>query len=209
MSILIDSGSSHSFVGSQFVETAGLTMASINPKRVQLPNGQMLIFDKMVPSLEWWCQGHTLPVDMRVLNMGAYDATLVYDWLKLHSPLKCHWADRFIEFWDLGRQIKLQGVKPTVLQVQPIKAEQLCKAAKGNDIWAFAIVECVQQAEEQAIPDSVQEVIDQFLDILKDPKQLPPSREYDHAIPLQPDAVPVNYRPYKYSPQQKTEIEKC
>ena len=31
---------------------------------------------------------------------------------------------------------------------------------------------------------------------------------YDHAIPLQPDAVPINSRPYKYSPQHKSEIER-
>jgi hypothetical protein len=206
MLILIDSGSSHSFVSSQFVEIAGLSTTSINPKRVQLPNGQMLISDKMVPKLEWWCQGHTMTVDMRVLNMGAYDAILGYDWLKHHSPMKCHWVDRTIELWDLGRQIKLQGVKPPELQVQPVEAEHLWKAVKGNGIWAFAVVECVQQAEDQAIPDSIQEVIDQFPELFTDPKQLPPSRAYDHAIPLQPDAVPINCKPYKYSPQHKTEI---
>jgi hypothetical protein len=63
-----------------------------------------------------------------------------------------------------------------VLQVQPIEAKQLWKAAKGNDIWAFAVVECVQEAGEQTIPKSVQEVIDRFPNLFKDPKQLPPSR---------------------------------
>jgi hypothetical protein len=38
--------------------------------------------------------------------------------------------------------------------------------------------------------------------------QLPPSRVYDHAIPLQPGADPVNTRPSKYSPRHKTEIER-
>ena len=32
--------------------------------------------------------------------------------------------------------------------------------------------------------------------------------EVDHAIPLLPDVVPINSRPYHYSPQHKTEIEK-
>jgi hypothetical protein len=79
MLILMDSGSSHSFVSSNFVHIAGLPTVPTNPRTVQLPNGQVLVSDKMVPKLEWWCQGHTLTADMRVLDMGAYDAILGYD----------------------------------------------------------------------------------------------------------------------------------
>jgi hypothetical protein len=31
---------------------------------------------------------------------------------------------------------------------------------------------------------------------------------FDHATPIYPNIVPVNYRPYKYSPHHKDEIEK-
>jgi hypothetical protein len=89
-----------------------------------------------------------------------------------------------------------------------MEAEQLWKCVKGNDIWAFVVVECVPSVGEQLIPDAVQEVIEEYADIFQDPKQLPPSRVYDHAISLQPGAAPVNCRPYRYSPQHKTEIEK-
>lgn len=37
---------------------------------------------------------------------------------------------------------------------------------------------------------------------------LPPSRPSDHHIPLISGAQPVNVRPYRYNPLQKTEIEK-
>jgi hypothetical protein len=40
------------------------------------------------------------------------------------------------------------------------------------------------------------------------PKQLPSSREYDHHIPLIPGGVPVNSKPYRYSPFHKDEIER-
>jgi hypothetical protein len=40
------------------------------------------------------------------------------------------------------------------------------------------------------------------------PTSLPPSRPFDHHIPLLPDAIPVNSKPYRYSPFHKTEIEK-
>jgi hypothetical protein len=62
-----------------------------------------------------------------------------------------------------------------------MEAEQLWKCVKGNDIWAFVVVECVPSVGEQLIPDAVQEVIEEYADIFQDPKQLPPSRVYDHA----------------------------
>ena len=37
---------------------------------------------------------------------------------------------------------------------------------------------------------------------------MPPQREFDHKITLTPGSRPVNLRPYRYSPEQKDEIEK-
>jgi hypothetical protein len=40
------------------------------------------------------------------------------------------------------------------------------------------------------------------------PHGLPPKRSVDHAIELIPGALPFRLRPYRYTPQQKDEIEK-
>jgi hypothetical protein len=159
MLTLMDSGSSHSFVSAAFVAKAGLTPVQVTARQVKLANGEMLNSDQVVPQLEWWCQGHTLKVDMRVLDMGAYDAILWYDRLKPHSPMTCHWEDRTIEFKEEGRTIKLQGVKPAVQQLDPLPAEQLWKACKGNDIWAFVILENVSTPTHSEVPDSIQQIL--------------------------------------------------
>ena len=57
MSMLLDSASSHSFVNASFVAAAGLHTIPTTPKLVHLANGQQLITDKMVPAMQWWCQG--------------------------------------------------------------------------------------------------------------------------------------------------------
>jgi hypothetical protein len=76
MLALLDSGSSHSFISSNSVQQTGLATMPTTPKRVRLANGEVIISDKIVPSLEWWCQGHTITGTMRVLDLGAYDAIL-------------------------------------------------------------------------------------------------------------------------------------
>lgn len=45
-------------------------------------------------------------------------------------------------------------------------------------------------------------------DIFGEPKELPPHRRYDHAIPLQSNSVPVNSRPYRYCPLHKNKIKR-
>jgi hypothetical protein len=125
MLALLDSGSSHSFVNSDFVKQAGLDTVATTPKTVRLANGEILVFDKMVHNLEWWCQGHTLVGNMILLDLGAYDAILGYDWLKVHSPMNYHWENRTIEFQRKGKTIALQGVKPVSPQLQSIEPVQL------------------------------------------------------------------------------------
>lgn len=90
MLILVDSGSSHSFVSSSFLTKCGISPQTMNPQAVKVANGETMITDHWMPNLQWWIQGHTLTANMRVLDMGAFDAILGYDWLKTHSPMNCH-----------------------------------------------------------------------------------------------------------------------
>ena len=57
-------------------------------------------------------------------------------------------------------------------------------------------------------PKEIQDLLLQYADVFAAPQELPPTRVYDHTIPLLPNAVPVNSRPYRYSPQHKDEIER-
>jgi len=44
---------------------------------------------------------------------------------------------------------------------------------------------------------AIEDLLHQYADVFDIPKQLPPSRIYDHTIPLLPNAVPVNSKPYR------------
>jgi hypothetical protein len=57
-------------------------------------------------------------------------------------------------------------------------------------------------------PPEVQKLLQDFATLFEPPTQLPPSRNCDHAIPLQPGVAPVFSRPYRFAPAIKDEIEK-
>jgi len=101
--------------------------------------------------MQWWCQGQTLSMDMRVLELGAYDAILGYDWLQTHSPMHCHWDQRKIQFQEREKTITLQGLQPTPMAVKAMSAQQLWKSCRANDIWTFAIVEPVTEQHKLEI----------------------------------------------------------
>jgi len=88
MLILLDCGSSHSFVSSVFVELAHVPTVPIPPRKVKLANEEWLTATSKVPDLQWYIQGNTLSHDMIVLDMSPYDGILGYDWLKINSPMQ-------------------------------------------------------------------------------------------------------------------------
>lgn len=197
MLILVDSGSSHSFISSQFINMTNIPTETIPTKQVKLANGTVLPTTARITNLQWFIQGHTLSSDMLVMDMAPYDAILGYDWLRLHSPMQCDWNNKSFTFNYQGTQITLQGIQPPSLEATPITAQQLYKSAKGNDAWAFTIVESASPSTEleqgplQQIPQDINSLLQQYTDVFTDPQQLPPQRSYDHAIPLIPGAVPV------------------
>lgn len=175
MLTLIDSGSNHSFVSEAFLAKVGIIHVSAPSLQVRVDNGDMMVSDKCVPHLSWWCDGATLSTSMRVLNLGAYDTILGYDWLKSHSPMQCHWNEKWLEFSANGKLVRLQGVQAVGASVQAMSANQLVKCYKGNDIWAMVLVTQEIPTGSEDSPEEVKALLDQYKDVFDDPKTLPPS----------------------------------
>jgi hypothetical protein len=61
--------------------------------------------------------------------------------------------------------------------------------------------------QEDEVPPEIQSLLHKFQSMFDSPADLPPRRACDHKIPLIPGASPVFYRPYRYGPAMKDEIE--
>lgn len=118
-----------------------------------------------------------------------------------------------MQFKHGTNDVLLRGIQPKSLELNTISAKQLYKSTQGNDIWAFIIIEPLVAGIPPSPLSATKKRIfsscsSSMLISFRQPPGLPPHRSHDHAIPLFPDAVPVNARPYHYSPQHKTKIEK-
>jgi len=169
--------------------------------------------NRKVQGLSWYCQGHTLSTDMVVLDMHPYDAILGFDWLQSNSPMQCDWQHKTLEFWVQGKPIKLKGITDPPLQLQSISATKAFNSTKGNDIWAFVLLDYVPatnptKPSKTYPPSEILAILSTYSDVFNDPKTLPPQRAYDHTIPLLLGSIPINSKPYHYSPLHKIEIER-
>src|SRR4051812_26656077 len=64
-----------------------------------------------------------------------------------------------------------------------------------------------EETTKEKLPTKVQTVLDDFKVVFTEPTGLPQHRDWDHSITLLPGAKPVNIRSYRYTLEQKTEIE--
>ena len=119
----------------------------------------------MVPQLSWWYQGHTVTTDMRVLDLDVYDGILGFDWLSNHSPMQCNWVEKTLEFPNAGYTIKLQGVQSQPLDIFELSYSQLLKWCKGNEVWAYAIVEHCPPSTVEQHPPPIQALLAEYSDL--------------------------------------------
>jgi hypothetical protein len=63
MLLLIDSGSTHTFVTKSFAERAGCEISPAPALPVKVANGELMVSREQVKGLNWWSQGNTFSTD--------------------------------------------------------------------------------------------------------------------------------------------------
>jgi predicted aspartyl protease len=93
--ILVDSGSSHTFLSSSLAYKLQLAATPLAHMTIKVANGAVLPCTSEIKGFEWWIQGHTFHIDAKVLDMGAYDLVHAMDWLEQFSPMTCSWLEKW------------------------------------------------------------------------------------------------------------------
>lgn len=100
--MLVDSGSSSSFISSHLMGLFPTVQKLNTPLRVKVSDGGVLSCQYEIPQCTWVCQGHTFQTDLKVLPLACYDIILGMDWLEMHSPMEMDWAKKCMAFQHKG-----------------------------------------------------------------------------------------------------------
>ena len=207
--ILIDSGSSYTFISDKIIQDLNCAVSDTAPVSVTIANGQKNSSSQQVTDFQWWAQGHTFTHTARVLAISCYDLVLGMDWLECHSPMWIHWKRKLLRFSHNGQHIALKGMKDFPTSCHKIKVRKLNGLIrKGGLAQVVHLCPILTEPTPTDVPAEVQHFIDSQSAIFREPDSLPPKRVFDHHIHLLPGVKPVNVKPYQYSPSQKDEIER-
>jgi hypothetical protein len=197
--VLLDSGSSHSFLNAaHYSLLSGFTLLQ-QPLHVCVVNDNIIQCTEELLDAAWSLQGFQFRSTFKVISIPCYDLILGMDWLEDHSPMHVDWTHKWMSITYHDQPTVICYVQPvlasdTLLEIRHIPDS----ASTTNQLCALT---------ETSVLAPIQQLLTKFKSLFDTPSTLPPSRFCDHAIPLIDGARPVNVRPFRFSPAMKDEIE--
>ncbi|KAF7843765.1 putative mitochondrial protein [Senna tora] len=209
INILVDCGSTDNFIKDSMVQKLKLKPVTIPQFKVFVGSGDFLWCKSKCLAVTFSVQNHVICVDLFVIELKGVDMVLGGQWLKTLGPIAMDYDKLTIVFTLNGKQIHLQG--EVTYCMDPISSKQLAHMqAAGSVACLFQLSTLVHGSDDHhsQMPSEIRMVLDSFMELFDEPKDLPPYREDDHRIHLVDGSTLVNVRPYRYPMYQKTEIEK-
>ncbi|XP_061360057.1 uncharacterized protein LOC133304100 [Gastrolobium bilobum] len=203
---LIDCGASHNFVSKDVASRLRLLVDDTPRFWVEVGNGHRVACHGVCRKVPMELQGHNICQDFHLFDLGGTDVVLGLEWLTGLGEIKANFKEMTLKFENGGNEVLLRGDPSLSRAVASLKT--IVKAINDGGT-GFLIEQREPQAEEPTESrQELDELLEEFQELFREPKGLPPRRAQDHAIVLKPGSQIANSRPYRYPPYQKTEIEK-
>ncbi|KAF9677931.1 hypothetical protein SADUNF_Sadunf08G0159200 [Salix dunnii] len=126
--ILIDSGITHNFLGTQWVTTLGLNCESKRGLQVMVANGNKVRSPGQCLNVPVTMGNQLINIDFFVLHLTGIDAVLGVNWLQTLGPILWDFRAKSMVFKQNGRVMELQGtnethsITPVMLHVVELEA---------------------------------------------------------------------------------------
>ncbi|KAL0554254.1 hypothetical protein IC582_008171 [Cucumis melo] len=203
--VLFDSGSSHSFISSAFVLHARLEVEPLHHVlSVSTPSGECMLSKEKVKACQIEIAGHVIEVTLIVLDMLDFDVILGMDWLAAnHASIDCSRKEVTFNPPSMASfKFKGGGSKSLPQVISAIRASKLL----SQGTWG--ILASVVDTREVNVSLSSEPVVRDYPDVFPEELPgLPPHREVEFAIELEPGTVPISRAPYRMAPAELKELK--
>ncbi|XP_069145837.1 uncharacterized protein [Solanum lycopersicum] len=202
---LLDPGSTLSFVTPLLALTFEILPEVLHdPIVVSTPLGENVRTDRVYKNCPIVVSGKAMCANLIELPMRDFDIILGMDWL--HSYYAClDCRSRVVRFrFPNGEELVWEGYNP-------IRPNPLVSNLKANKMMAKGLLCHLVSVNDldHDVPsiDSVP-VVSEFLDVFpEDLPGVPPLREIDFGIDLEPDTKPISIPPYRMAPAELKELK--
>lgn len=184
--VLLDSGSTTSFINDNIARRIGIQFAPCPGASVIVANGDRVACRSFAHDVEVHIADEVFAVDCYSIPIDKYDMVLGVTILRTLGPILWDFDNLCMAFWRGERRVFWRGIGSTRHDVQ---STQRLHTLRHNE------------------PELLEHLLASFDDVFAEPQGLPPARPCDHRIHLKPGSDPVEVRPYRYPQLQKDELE--
>ncbi|KAL0551702.1 hypothetical protein IC582_010791 [Cucumis melo] len=203
--VLFDSGSSHSFISSAFMLHARLEVEPLHHVlSVSTPSGECMLSKEKVKACQIEIAGHVIEVTLLVLDMLDFDVILGMDWLVAnHASIDCSRKEVAFNPPSMASfKFKGEGSRSLPQVISAIWASKLL----SQGTWS--VLSSVVDTREVDVSLSSEPVVRDYPNVFpKELPGLPPHREVEFAIELEPGTVPISRVPYRMAPAELKELK--
>ncbi|KAL0556241.1 hypothetical protein IC582_004752 [Cucumis melo] len=171
---------------------------------VSTPSGECMLSKEKVKACQIEIAGHVIEVTLIVLDMLDFDVILGMDWLAAnHASIDCSRKEVTFNPPSMASfKFKGGGSKSLPQVISAIRASKLL----SQGTWG--ILASVVDTREVDVSLSSEPVVRDYPDVFPEELSgLPPHREVEFAIELEPGTVPISRAPYRMAPAELKELK--
>ncbi|XP_054820707.1 uncharacterized protein LOC129319639 [Prosopis cineraria] len=210
--VLLDGGSSDSYIHPRVVKHLKVPVEPIKSMKVLVGNGQLMQGLGLVRELPVQICGQVILISAYVLEIAGSDIVIGSDWLATLGPHVADYSNATIKFLAHNNFVTLKGQKDARCEMTQLHQLHRIHMTKGISevylVQMMALESLLSLDKSDVLQEDLDTVLSKYSIVFETPHELPPSRECDHRIILQPGTGPVKVRPYRYPFSQKAEIER-
>ncbi|KAA0066169.1 ty3-gypsy retrotransposon protein [Cucumis melo var. makuwa] len=192
---VVDSGLSHSFISSVFVQHVGLEVEPLNGVlSVSTPSGEVLLSKEKIKPCRVEIANQMLDVILLVLDMQDFNVILGMNWLSANpASIDC-----------FRKKVVLTSFKFKGAGIVCIpKVISAMKASKLLSQGTWSILASVVDTREPEVSLSFEPVVREYPDVFPNELlRLSPPRKIDFAIELEPGTASISRAPYRMAPAE-------
>ncbi|KAL0561171.1 hypothetical protein IC582_001591 [Cucumis melo] len=173
---------------------------------VSTPSGEVILSEEKIKACQVEIANHVLDVTLLVLDMRDFDVILGMDWQSTnHASIDCSGKEVVFNPQSVARfKFKRAG---TVVLLKVISAISVMKTNKLLNHGTWSILVSVVDTREPEVSMSLEPMVREYPDVSSyELSGVPPPREIDFAIVLEPGTVPISRAPYKIAPAELKEL---
>ncbi|XP_022029678.1 uncharacterized protein LOC110930636 [Helianthus annuus] len=201
--VLFDTGATMSFISNEIIQHPSFMIEQMPiPLEVEIADSKNYVLHEICRNCKFTIEDEEFDIDLIPMVLGEFKMIVGMDWTaRYRADINCENKVKLVQS-PSGRQLSIQGERNV-----EIKLCTLVQAVKyvlnGSRAYLAYVVDARQSLQKLEDVEVVNEFPDTFPEELSG---LPPEREIEFCIELNPGAKPVAKAPYRLAPTEMREL---